>query len=320
MRASLSQSLLRRQHSFSMFLFCPDIILALLSYFVLMIVKCFHGSQKSFQQEDLEWTSETRVMDPNTHFHSQNFSCKGRRTVVQVKGFVGWEQMASLHGQALVFPDAPAHPPHGKKCPRFPTDAFTERSAGDGVWVGNASMIRKLLPLCVRRGKDCPWAGISWPWIYLDNFKGRWDAWKLTWRAYDKSHLVRYKHILIFPFCSWLFLPLTPVPHSPGRADKSSQWFTPPSGFHRHPAWRLDPSPTHGHNEWITISLSGTSFTAKFTSLSKINLGKSHPLSPFLLSCFLFDISSKCFSKSFIFFFSFYSILFVDQNFTPIMV
>lgn len=274
MRASLSQSLLRRQHSFSMFLFCPDIILALLSYFVLMIVKCFHGSQKSFQQEDLEWTSETRVMDPNTHFHSQNF-CKGRRTVVQVKGFVGWEQMASLHGQALVFPDAPAHLPHGKKYPRFPTDAFTERSAGDGVWVGNASMIRKLLPLCVRRGKDCPWAGISWPWIYLDNFKGRWDAWKLTWRAYDKSHLVRYKHILIFPFCRWLFLPLTPVPLSPGRADKSPQWFTPPSGFHRHPAWRLDPSPTHGHNEWITISLCGTSFTAKFTSLSKINLGKS---------------------------------------------
>ena len=67
--------------------------------------------------------------------------------------------------------------------------------------------------------------------------------------------------------------------------------------------------PPQGHNKLVLISPCGTSATAKLTSLPKIHLGKSILCHPFLLSCFRFEISFKCFSKTFLLFlFLFYSI------------
>ena len=155
--------------------------------------------------------------------------------------------MGSLHGKASVSPHTPACVWRRNRCPCLLTDDSHWKI---WWWWG---MGRKCLSwpqwqgsYChssVSRERTAQWAVISLPSIYLEIFKSRWDAWKLMQKVYiNKSHLVRYKHILAFPF-SWPNAAL-----SPGRAAKSSWWFTPPSGFHRHPAWRLSshvlPSPS----------------------------------------------------------------------------
>lgn len=100
-----------------MFLFGLDITMPLISYFVLLIIKCFLWNRESSQWKDLEWTSGTRIMDPK-HTSTVKISPeKGREVWVQAKGLVGWGLIVSLHGEASVSSYTLACAWCGNRCP-----------------------------------------------------------------------------------------------------------------------------------------------------------------------------------------------------------
>ena len=155
----------------------------LLSYFVLMILKCLHWDRESSQWKDLEWTSGTRIMDPK-HTSTVNLSPdKGRRGVGSGKGLSGVKLIASLHGEASVSSYTPVCAWCGNRRPCLPIHGSHRK-----IWCWQG-MGRKCLTwpqsqeaifiLVWVEERIAQWAGISQPWIYLEIFKGRQDAWKL---------------------------------------------------------------------------------------------------------------------------------------------